>query len=65
MQPARLRADFFRHGRGKGNHIMPHLGLNFIDSFQVKVAALGNRPRRVFRDNPRIGQGKAGGSFNL
>src|SRR5205823_13982057 len=48
-----------------GNHVMPYLGFNFMDSFQVKVTTLGNGPRGILGDNPRIGQGKAGGSFNL
>src|SRR6185503_7170099 len=65
MQPARFWTNFFRYRRGKGNHVMPYLGFNFINAFQVKVAAFSNGAGGILRDNPRIGQGKAGGSFNL
>jgi hypothetical protein len=44
---------------------MPYLGFNFMDAFQVKVAALGNGPRGILRDDPRIGKSQAGGSFNV
>ena len=65
MQPARLRADFLRYGGGKGNHVMPHLGFNLMNAFQVKVTALGNGPGGIFRDDPCLGQSQAGGSFHL
>src|ERR1041385_8691469 len=65
MQPSRFRANFFRHRRSKGNHIMPYLGFNFLNTLQVKVTAFGNGAGGVFRDKSGVSQGKAGGSFNL
>src|SRR5579884_3490297 len=64
MQPARLRPNFFRHGCGKGNHVMFYFSLNFVNALQVKVAAFGYGTRGIFRDNPGIGKGQAGGSFH-
>jgi len=44
---------------------MPYLGFNFMNALQIKVAALGNGPRGILGDDPRIGERQAGGSFHF
>jgi hypothetical protein len=42
---------------------MPYFGFNFVDTFQIKVAAFGNGLRGVLRDNPGIGKREASSSL--
>ncbi len=57
VEPARMRADDFRHRGSKCDHVVAHLGLNFLDALQVEVGALANGFGRVFRHNAGLGEG--------
>ena len=65
MQPACVGTNFFRNRGGEGYYVMLHLGLHFLDAFQIEVAAFGNGLGGSLRHNPSLGQGETGGNLHL
>jgi hypothetical protein len=42
VKPAGVRPHDFRHRGGKGDYIMPHLGLNLVDALHAEISALAD-----------------------
>ena len=64
VEPARMRADDFRHRRSEGNDVMAHLGLDLINSLHIEVRPLTDRFGRVLGHQARFRQRLGSGDFN-
>src|SRR5215510_7704054 len=56
MKPASLGADDFRNRSGESNHIVTHLGFNFLNTLQVEVCPFADGASCIFRYEACLGK---------
>jgi len=52
-----MRAHNFRNRRGKGDDVVPHLGLDLLNPFDPEIRALANGSGSLFRNHSSFGEG--------
>jgi hypothetical protein len=65
MDKTRLGTDVLGHRCQKGNHIMLDLGLDLIDTGDIKITLGADDRYDLLRDNTQLGLGLAGQGLNL
>ena len=64
VKPSRLGADDLGNCRGEGDHVVAHLGFDFVNALQVEIGTFANGARSILWDHTGLSEGFGGGNFD-